>query len=214
MPHGFSTRAGLTPENILPGAALVRVRQVHSAVVETVATPRPWLDATPPEADGMVTNRAGVLLAIVTADCAPVLLADRGAGTIGAAHAGWRGALGGVLGNVVEAMVALGASPGNIVAAVGPCIHRHSYEVDNAMRSQFANGDERFFAPGREGHWQFDLPAYVADRLRRCGVGSVDILPHNTYADEELFHSYRRATHRGGRTSGRQMSVIGLPAAG
>ena len=191
---------------------MVRVRQVHSAAVNIVDRPRPWQGATLPEADALVTHRTGVLLAIVTADCAPVLLSDRHAGVVGAAHAGWRGALGGVLGNTVAAMVELGANAGNIVAAIGPCIHQQSYEVDDAMRAEFALDDASYFAPGREGHWQFDLPGYVADRLDRCGVGSVETLPHDTYSEGDRFHSYRRATHRGEPHQGRQISLIGLAA--
>jgi YfiH family protein len=160
----------------------------------------------------MVTDEPGMLLAIVTADCAPVLLADHEAGVIGAAHAGWRGAHAGVLENTVAAMTELGADPARIAAAIGPTIAQPSYEVDEAFRAQFTPDDERFFARGRPGHWQFDLPAYAAAHLSSAGVGRVERLSLDTYADAERFYSYRRATHEGKVTYGRQFSMISLPA--
>lgn len=208
VPHGFSTMHPLDRAAILPGAELVRVKQVHGDGVVT-ATHVP--DA-PPEADAIVTDRPGLLLGIVTADCAPVLLADTGAGVVGAAHAGWRGALGGVLDRTVEAMVALGAQPANIRAAIGPTIAQRSYEVDEAFCEAFSDADARFFAPGREGHRQFDLPAYVKHRLGAAGVTHVEDLGEDTYAQPERFYSYRRSVHRSEKTDGRQLSVIGLPA--
>jgi polyphenol oxidase len=162
----------------------------------------------------MVTDRPGVLLGILTADCAPVLLADRAAGVAGAAHAGWRGAHGGVIGNTVAAMVALGAAPERIAAAVGPCIAQRSYEVGADLRERFAEGEGRFFAPGAEGRWQFDLPGYVAHRLAETGVGRIDVLGRDTYAEADAFFSFRRATHRGEPTYGRLLSLIGLDPAG
>ncbi|WP_374408027.1 peptidoglycan editing factor PgeF [Pelagerythrobacter sp.] len=195
-------------EAVLPGAALVSVHQVHSPDVATVA--EPWSDDARPHADALVTDRPGVLLAIVTADCAPVLLADRTAGVVGAAHAGWRGAHGGVIANTVEAMVALGAAHERIAAAIGPCIAQPSYEVDDGFREQFTEADVRFFGPGEAGHWQFDLPGYVAARLRMAGVDTVEDLALDTYADPARFYSYRRATHRGEANYGRLISLIGL----
>ena len=214
--HGAEDDSEAVAENrrravaaVLPGARLATVYQVHSP--EAVEVREPWPHDMRPRADAMVADRPGLLLGVVTADCAPVLLADREGGVIGAAHAGWRGAHGGVIENVVTAMERLGARAGRIAAAVGPAIAQPSYEVDARFRDAFAADDERFFAPGRGGRWQFDLEGYVAARLRAAGVGSVDRLGLDTYADEARFFSYRRATHRGEPTYGRQFSLIGLP---
>jgi hypothetical protein len=214
--HGAGDEAEAVAENrrravgaVLPGAALATVYQVHSPDAVTVV--RPWPHADRPRADAMATDRPGVLLGIVTADCAPVLLADAEAGVIGAAHAGWRGALGGVLEAVVVEMAGLGAERGRIVAAIGPAIGLSSYEVDEAFRSHFGDSDETFFAPGRPGHWQFDLEGYAAARLERAGVDKVERLGLDTYADADRFYSYRHATHRGEPNYGRQISLIGLP---
>lgn len=217
VPHGFLTRdtdAGNDPavaEAVMTGAPVVRVKQVHSAAVATVR--EPWDRNARPEADALVTDRAGLLLAIVTADCAPVLLADREAGVVGAAHAGWRGAHGGVVEATVGAMEALGARPARTVAAIGPCIAQPSYEVDEGFRERFAAGDARFFAPGRPGRWQFDLEGYVAQRLANAGIGTVERLGLDTYAEPARFCSYRRATHRGEADAGRQVSLVGLACA-
>lgn len=194
---------------VMPSAQLVTVYQVHSPDV-VVAQPG-WPDAERPRADALVTDRPGLLLGIVTADCAPVLLADHSAGVVGAAHAGWRGAFGGVIEQTVAAMQRLGAQPDRIVAAVGPAIAQPSYEVDSGFRAQFAEGDEPFFAPGRPEHWQFDLEGYVAARLNAAGVGQVEKLGIDTYVDDSRFFSFRRATHRKEGTYGRQFSLIGLP---
>lgn len=214
VPHGFLTAVGPAgepdPDLILPGGQLVLLKQVHSPLALAVGS---HFEADErPEADALVTATAGLVLGIVTADCAPVLLADRRAGVVGAAHAGWRGAHGGVLEAAVEAMEALGAHREDIAAAIGPAIALESYEVDDAFRARFTPGDGRFFAPGREGHWLFDLEAYVEARLDAMGVGVIECLSLDTYAGEERFHSYRRATHRGEPTYGRQFSLIGLPA--
>lgn len=195
---------------VLPGGALATVYQVHSA--DAVPVTAPWPHDARPRADAMASDRPGVLLGIVTADCAPVLFADRQAGVIGAAHAGWRGAHGGVLEATLAEMEALGAARERIVAAIGPAIAQWSYEVDQGFRDQFDPADDRFFAPGRPGHWQFDLEGYAAFRLERAGVGHVDRLGLDTYSDEERFFSFRRATHRQEPTYGRQFSLIGLPA--
>ena len=199
-------------EAVLPGARLVGLYQTHSA--DCVAVAEPWDDAGRPPADALVTDRSGVLLGILTADCAPVLLADREAGVIGAAHAGWKGAISGVTDSTVEAMVALGARREAISAAIGPCIAQPSYEVDEAFAARFLADDEgnsRFFAAGREGHRQFDLEAYVAHRLLAAGLGRVERLGLDTYAAFERFYSFRRSTHRGEPAYGRQISLIGLP---
>jgi YfiH family protein len=165
----------------------------------------------------MVTDRPGFALGILTADCAPVLLADRAAGIVGAAHAGWKGAIGGVTDAAVAAMEKLGADRDRIVAAIGPCIARASYEVDEAFQRRFEADDpanERFFAPGRDGHAQFDLEGYVAHRLAAAGVPTIEMMGLDTYADADRFYSFRRATHRGEPDYGRQISIIGLRSAG
>lgn len=206
-----SRNRALAAEAVLPGAKLVSVFQVHSADCVTVVAP--WSDAERPKADALVTSRGGLLLGIVTADCAPVLLADASAGVIGAAHAGWKGALAGVTDSAIAAMEALGARRGNIAAAIGPCIAQPSYEVDAGFRGRFTADDPanaRFFAPGRAGHCQFDLEGYVAARLEAAGLGLVERLGLDTYASPERFFSFRRATHRGEPDYGRQFSLIGL----
>lgn len=217
LPHGFLTRSGdgalgerdegLAAAAVLPGAPVMRPKQVHSP--DCIVVDAPW-DGDPPEADALATARSGLLIAVITADCAPVLLADRQAGVVGAAHAGWRGAHAGVVENTIAAMESLGARVERIAAAVGPCIAQPSYEVDAAFREAFDYDDARFFAPGRADHWQFDLEGYVADRLARAGVGRVERLRLDTYADPARFHSYRRATHLGMADQGRQLSLIGL----
>ena len=186
-------------------AGPVFARQIHSADVLEVSAP---FAGDLPEVDALVTATPGLALGIVTADCAPVLLADRGAGVVGAAHAGWRGAHDGVIEATVAAMVRLGAQPQNIVAAIGPCIAQASYEVDGPFRSRFSPAEERFFASGRPGHWQFDLAGYVAARLAQAGVERVEATGLDTYCNAPRFHSYRRGTHRGESTLGRQFSLI------
>jgi YfiH family protein len=200
---------------VLPGAPLVTVYQVHSPHCASVT--EPWAHAERPHADALVTNRPGVLLGILTADCAPVLLADRAAGVIGAAHAGWKGALGGVIANTVAAMSALGADPARIAAAIGPCIGQASYEVDDGFRTRFigeAAGDDgenaSFFAPGEPGHHHFDLEGYVAARLAATGITRIEPLGLDTYAAPERFFSFRRATHRGEAAYGREIALIAL----
>nr|WP_269141520.1 peptidoglycan editing factor PgeF [Sphingomonas sp. IC-56] len=196
---------------VLPGGQLVTLYQVHSADAVTVL--EPFEERLRPRADALVTNRPGLALGILTADCAPVLFADREAGVVGAAHAGWKGAIGGVTDSTLAAMEALGARRERVVAAVGPCIARASYEVDEGFFRRFAEADpenERFFADGRPEHFQFDLEAYVAHRLAAAGVRTVEMLGLDTYGDADRFFSYRRATHRGEPDYGRQISIIGL----
>jgi YfiH family protein len=202
----------LAVEALLPGGEMVTVHQVHSA--DAVYADQVWPQNGRPEADAMVTDRPGLLLGILTADCAPVLFADVEAGVIGAAHAGWRGALGGVADATIAAMEDLGANRDRIAAAVGPCIGRDSYEVDDDFRRQFLEEDEdnaRFFTdePGSQPH--FDLTAYVVHRLLAAGIGEVEALHLDTYAEAERFYSYRRASHRGEADYGRQLSAIALP---
>ena len=197
---------------VLPGGRLVTVYQVHSPDCVTVTAP--WPDAERPHADALVTNRPGILLGIVTADCAPVLLADVEAGVIGAAHAGWKGAIGGVTDAAITAMEALGAQRSRIAAAIGPCIAQGSYEVDDAFRARFcadALDNARFFAPGKPGHCHFDLAAYVAARLATAGIARVERLELDTCALADRYFSYRRATLLGQPAYGRQFSLIGLP---
>ncbi|MCW3837159.1 peptidoglycan editing factor PgeF [Sphingomonas canadensis] len=196
---------------VLPGADLVTLYQVHSADAVTVLAP--FEERLRPRADALVTDRPGFALGILTADCAPVLFADRDAGVIGAAHAGWKGAIAGVTDSTLAAMEQLGARRDRIVAAIGPCIARASYEVDEGFLARFAAADpenERFFAAGRPGHHQFDLEAYVAHRLAAAGVRTVEAMGLDTYADPERFFSYRRATHRHEPDYGRQIALIGL----
>lgn len=198
----------LAAEAVAPEAALVTPYQVHSPDAVVVTAPWAWEDR--PEADAVVTDRPGLLLGIVTADCAPVLLADEAAGVVAAAHAGWRGAHGGVLEASIAAMQSLGAKRERIAAAIGPTIAQPSYEVDERFRAQFGSDDERFFVSGRDGHWQFDLPGYIAARLAAAGVGAIDDLALDTYADPQRFYSFRRATHCGEPNYGRQLSLIAL----
>ena len=184
---------------------------MHSA--EAVYCARAWPHEGRPQADALVTDRPGVLLGILTADCAPVLLANADAGVVGAAHAGWKGALAGVTDAVIAAMERIGARRERIVAAIGPCIAQASYEVDQAFQDRFCAEDSanyRFFAAAGKPH--FDLEGYVAHRLRSAGIGQVEALHLDTYADPGRFYSYRRATHRGEPDYGRQVSLIGLPA--
>ena len=210
-PAAVAENRRLAAEVVAPGARLVTVYQVHSAQAVTADV---WPDDARPHADAIVTDRPGLVLGIVTADCAPVLLADIEAGVAGAAHAGWKGALGGVTDATVTAMEALGAKRKNIAAAIGPCIARASYEVDAAFLSRFTADDpanERFFADGRRAaHHQFDLEAYVAHRLGQAGITRVAMLGLDTYADARRFFSFRRATHRGEPDYGRQISLIAL----
>ena len=197
---------------VLPGAELATVHQIHSANV--VRVEKPWAQDERPHADAMVTDRPGLLLGILTADCAPVLLADSEAGVVGAAHAGWRGALAGVTDAVIGAMEDLGARRERITAAVGPCIGRDSYEVDEAFRARFLHadlGNQRFFAADPADKPHFDLKAYVVEGLKSAGIARVEALGLDTYADADRFFSYRRATHRGEADYGRQASLIALP---
>lgn len=197
---------------VLPGARLVTVYQVHSADAVTVLTS--FDDGLRPQADALVTNRPGLVLGILTADCAPVLFADREAGVVAAAHAGWKGAIGGVTDSTIAAMEALGARRERIAAAIGPCIARASYEVDAGFFQRFCEQDpanERFFADGRAEHFQFDLEAYIVHRLAAAGLRTIEALGLDTYANEARFYSFRRATHRGEPDYGRQISLIGLP---
>ncbi len=193
-----------------PAEALVTMYQVHSPDVARVEDP--WTPEAAPKADAMVTDRSGVALGVLTADCAPVLLADPEARVIGAAHAGWRGAVGGVVGAVVAAMTELGAAPARIHAAVGPTIGPASYEVGDDVRASFLAAD-----PGNAVHfkvsgdrWLLDLPGYVRRQLEAAGVGGPMVLSRDTLSDEAAFFSYRRTCKRGETDYGRQVSAIVL----
>ncbi len=194
------------------GGGLVTAYQCHSAEVAVVE--EPWAREDAPRVDALVTRRPGLALGILTADCAPVLMADAGGRAVGAAHAGWRGALGGVLEATIEAMVAIGAERETIVAGVGPAIGQRSYEVGPEFPAPFLAQSENhgdFFYPARrEGHFMFDLRGYIARRLGRAGVGRVQILPCDTCAEEDRFFSYRRSCLRGESDYGRGLSAIYL----
>lgn len=189
---------------------LVSLRQVHSARAVIVG-PEAWTDR--PEADGMATDRAGIALGVLTADCAPVLFHDPEAGVIGAAHAGWRGALEGVLEATIQAMESLGARADRIRAAVGPTISQRAYEVGQDFLDAFAVEDPahlRHFANGANGRYQFDLPGFVLARLRAAGVGQAGFIGACTYSDPSRFYSFRRTTHAGEVDYGRLISAIRL----
>jgi hypothetical protein len=194
---------------LAPGARLVSLAQIHSPNVHTVGAD--WNFVTRPEGDGMVTALPGIALGILTADCAPVAFADPEAGVIGAAHAGWKGAVAGVLENTVAAMEKLGATPRRIIAAIGPAISQANYEVGDDLRARFGADDARFFVPSdRAGHFRFDLPGYVRKRLERAGVGQIQDMALCTYPPVNGFFSYRRATHLGEADYGREISAIVL----
>ncbi len=197
----------------LPPEALLGLTQVHGTAVAQVDAP--WTPDARPEADAMVTDRPGLALGIVTADCAPVLFEDLEAGVIGAAHAGWRGAVAGVLEATLDAMERLGARRARIAAVIGPCIAQPSYEVAADLRDAVLAHDPaqaRFFAEGRrEDRWQFDLPGYCAARLSAAGAGQVEALGLDTLAEEARFFSHRRRTLAGGGPLGHQLSAIALP---
>lgn len=212
-PEAIRANRRMAVEAVAPGARLVTLHQIHSPTA--IAATAPFPDDGRPHADALVTDRPGLALGILTADCTPVLFADAEAQVVGAAHAGWKGAISGVIDATVEAMEGLGASRGSIVAAVGPTIARKSYEVDEGFFRRFAEDDaenERFFSHGREGHHQFDLEGYVVARLAAAGIGRIEALGLDTYSDPERFFSYRRATHRGEPDYGRQISLIALPS--
>jgi polyphenol oxidase len=197
---------GLAPEQLVTGY------QVHGADVALVE--RPWRYEERPRVDGLVTRAPGVALGILTADCAPVLFADRAAGLVAAAHAGWRGAIGGVLEATLAALTREGAERGRIIAAVGPCIGAKSYEVGPEFPAPFLaerGENARFFAPSaRAGHWLFDLGAYVEAKLSALGLGRVERIAADTCGDAARFYSYRRACLSGERQFGHLLSVIAL----
>jgi len=187
---------------------LATVFQYHSAEVLTL-TNAP--QGKRPKADAMVTATPGLALGILTADCAPVLFSDAQAGVVGAAHAGWKGALGGVLENTLTAMEALGADRSNTVAVIGPCISQSAYEVGPEFMDTFLAHDPeyaRFFAGGNEDRVQFDLPLFALHRLREAGIGDAEWTRHCTYSDADRFYSYRRSVHHKEADYGRLISAI------
>jgi len=197
-------RLDLAPEQ------LVTLYQVHSPTV--VVVDRPWRRDQAPQADALVTIQPDLALGILTADCAPVLMADPTAGVVAAAHAGWKGAQGGVIGATVRAMTGLGAEPQRIVAVIGPCIDQRSYEVGPEFPARFTASrpdDADFFAPSRRpGHFLFDLAGLIERLIGECGVTTLQRSPNDTVAEEDRFFSYRRATLRGEGGYGRGLSVI------
>jgi YfiH family protein len=240
-PHGFFTRAGGVSTGIYEGLncgrgsrddpaavdenrarvagalgvapeRLLTAHQVHSA--RAVVAEGPW-EGPPPEADAVVTRTPGLAVAALAADCAPVLLADAGAGVVGAAHAGWRGALDGVVEAAVEAMIALGARRERIAAAVGPCISQAAYEVGPEFVERFLDEDHgfaRWFAGGRGDRAMFDLPGFVLGRLRAAGVEGCAWTGQCTHGAPTRFFSYRRSVQAGAGDYGRNMSAIRAPA--
>jgi YfiH family protein len=198
-------------EALGPDVQLVSLSQIHSPIVHTLPA---WEGSGRLEGDAMVTATPGLGLGILSADCAPVLLADPRARVIGAAHAGWKGALGGVLEAVVAAMEKLGAQKSQIRAAIGPCISQANYEIGWDFRDRFLEGglrNRRFFTVSdKEGHYRFDLEGYAAQRLESTGVGSVEKLGVCTYPADSGFFSFRRTTHAGEGDYGRQISAIVL----
>lgn len=193
-----------------PVEQLVTVYQVHSPDVLVVEEP---MTGDKPKADAMVTNTPGLVLGILTADCQPVLFADPRAGVVGAAHAGWRGALDGVLEATLEAMEGLGAKRSNISAVIGPSISQKAYEVGPEFYDTFLSedmGNSQFFAGGDADRMMFDLPSYGLHRLRNAGVGDAEWIRHCTYSDPDRFYSYRRTTHAKEADYGRLISTIRL----
>jgi YfiH family protein len=191
-------------------ATLLTLYQIHSD--KAVAVSEPWDTGTGPQADAMATNVPGLALGILTADCTPVLLADAEAGVIGAAHAGWKGALTGVIKSAVETMEQLGAQRARIAAAVGPSISQANYEVGPEFEADFRDADAlnaRWFLPSdKSDYFRFDLPGYVENRTVAAGVARVERIGGCTYANEAKFFSFRRATHRAEKDYGRQLSAI------
>jgi YfiH family protein len=240
VPHGFFTRRGGVSEgafsslncslsgadprdNVMENRAraaravgadpamLSGLTQVHG--IDVAVIDAPYLPGTGPRADAMVSTRPGVALGIVTADCAPILFADSARGVIGAAHAGWRGAVSGIIEATLKAMQSLGATA--ITAAIGPCIRHASYEVADDFRDTVLAADARhtrFFTDGnRPGHWYFDLAGCCAWRLETAGVAGIETIDADTLSDPERFFSHRRRTLAGGGPLGHQISIVALP---
>ncbi|WP_417671934.1 peptidoglycan editing factor PgeF [Roseibium sp.] len=202
----IAERLSVSPER------LVSPHQIHSA--DVIAVEGPWQDGADRRADALVTNSPGLALGIATADCGPVLFADASAGVIGAAHSGWKGAVGGILENTIMAMERLGAKRERIVAVLGPTISQDAYEVGPEFHDRFVaenpNNARFFIGSDKDGHHRFDLPAFILERLMESGIKHARDLGHCTYGDEDRFFSYRRTTHRSEPDYGRLMSAIVL----
>ena len=213
---GSGDDIGLVTENrarvqvALGASSLVSAYQVHGVEVAVVEGPL----AERPKVDGLASKTRGAALGVLTADCGPVLFADADAGVVGACHAGWKGALLGVTDTTAEAMERLGARRENIVAVLGPTISQQNYEVGPEFPKAFlemsSNNQKYFISSVKSDHYMFDLPSFLIDRMKAFGIGIVVDLGLCTYADEDLFFSYRRATHRGEKDYGRLVSAIGL----
>ena len=201
----MAEQMGVTPANF------ISVHQIHSP--DAVVATGPWPDDTRPRADAIVTRTEGIAIGVTAADCGPILFADASARVIGAAHAGWKGALTGVLESTIEAMEKLGADRGGIVAAIGPLIRQHSYEVGGEFVERFLEVDgenKSFFIPSvRDGHAMFDLAAFIRMRLENAGVLMIDDIGVDTYSDPR-FYSYRRSVHRKEPDYGRHVHAIAL----
>ncbi|HMA71689.1 MAG TPA: peptidoglycan editing factor PgeF [Xanthobacteraceae bacterium] len=216
-PHNVAeNRARMAGAMGVPPERLLTCYQIHSP--EAVVAVAPWRAETRPRADAIVTAVTGLAIGISTADCGPVLFADAQARVIGAAHAGWRGALAGVTDATIAAMERLGAAPERIVAALGPMIRQPNYETGTDVRDRFVAADPanaRFFRPAaRAGHFMFDLAGYVVARLAAAGIGTIEDVEACTYAEAERFFSYRRMTHRGEADYGRHINAIVLEESG
>jgi polyphenol oxidase len=195
----------------VPSELLIASHQCHSP--DVVVAHAPWADRKGPRADAVVTATPGVAVSVLTADCAPVLLADASAGVIAAVHAGWKGAKAGVVENAVAAMESLGARARNIAAAIGPAISQAAYEVGPEFKAAFAEGRaeiDKYFSSFEGGRPHFDLASYVQDRLLELGVATIQSLSVCTYENESILFSYRRSCHRQETDYGRQISAIVL----
>ncbi|WP_417690971.1 peptidoglycan editing factor PgeF [Roseibium sp.] len=210
--HVLENRSRAADHFSLPVSRLITPHQIHSADVLTVTAPFGKDDSR--HGDALVTDRPGLLLGIATADCGPVLFADPKARVIGAAHSGWKGAIGGIVENTLTAMEALGADRSDVTAVLGPTISKKAYEVGPEFRARFLTDNlifERFFSPSdKAGHFMFDLPGFILHQLQEAGVGAARALGRCTYAEETQFFSYRRTTHRGEPDYGRLLSAITL----
>jgi purine-nucleoside/S-methyl-5'-thioadenosine phosphorylase / adenosine deaminase len=210
--HVIENRGRTADDLNVPRDQLLTLHQIHSATVITAT--EPWTPNDAPQGDAIVTATPGIGLGILTADCTPVLFADPANGVIGAAHAGWKGAVSGVLEETVDAMVQLGAKRDQIIACIGPTISQTNYEVGPEFKKQFvdqaAEHTAYFIPSAREGHFQFNLPGFVADQLGGLGLGEIEDSNLCTYADPDRFFSFRRTTHAGEPDYGRQISAIAL----
>lgn len=190
------------PEN------LITLLQKHTSKV--VIIDETWNSTTTTEADALVTKTPGKLLGIMTADCVPILLADANNHVVAAVHAGWRGAVSGILANTVAAMVSCGANPAQIQAAIGPCIWQQSYEVDQQFYDALPQAADLFIKSPQPDHWLFDLPGFVTRQLQQQKIGGITSSPYNTYTHPEMFFSFRRTTHKNEPQFGCSLSAIML----